>query len=161
LVVLIILVIIAVLSENAIHSRIKDIEIMKSDISDEKAIFIPVKALDTNIIAVMTSDGKYRLAFDDCTGCYSQYGKHFSFKNNSENTGLICKNCKSEVMYDEMGFLPEQSMPLPISIEMIADIEELEDRILIKAEYLEKMKQELNNMRNGKLFNNYSENPNK
>ena len=157
IILLIILVIVFVLLELRINSRISDIVIKKSNISDEKAIFIPVKPLDTNIIAVNTSEGDLRLAFDDCTGCYNQYGKRYGFENNENNTGLICKNCKNVIMYDEMGFLPEESMPLPIFVEAENGIENKEDRIVISAEYLERMKEEFAQMRGGKSLNNYKE----
>lgn len=152
-----ILVIIAILLENQINMKPTDTTIMKNEISDEKAVFIPLKELDTNIIAVKTTDGGYRLAFDDCTGCYHQFGKHAKFKNNADNTGLICQNCKSEVMYDEMGYLTEESMPYPIPE---IEITSLDDRFVISADYLEKKKQALEEMRSGKIVNNYSENPN-
>ncbi len=152
------LILFAVLFEKNINSKLQDITIMKSEISDEKAIFIPVKQLDTNIIAVKVNDGSYRLAFDDCTGCYLQFGKHGSFENNSDNTGLICKNCESEVMYEEMGFLPEESMPYPI---IESEISSLEDRFVLGADYLEAKKLTIEDMRKGKVANDYSENPNK
>lgn len=161
LITVIILIIVAILLELQINSQLDDVVIMKEDISEEKAVFISVKDLDTNIIAVKSYDGKYRLAFDDCTGCYSLYGIHSGFKNNSENTGLICKNCKSEIMYDEMGFLPEQSMPLPITINVSDGVTIYDDRIIISAEYLENMKEKFSQMRVGKSLNNYRENPNK
>lgn len=153
-----VLVIFAVLFEKNINSKLQDITIMKSEISDEKAVFIPVKKLDTNIIAIKVNDGSYRLAFDDCTGCYFQFGKHGRFENNSDNTGLICQNCESEVMYEEMGFLPEESMPYPI---IEGEIISLEDRFVLPADYLEAKKLTITDMRKGKDLNNYSENPNK
>lgn len=153
----IILIVVAILLERQISMKPTDVTIMKNEISDEKAVFIPLKELDTKIIAVKTIDGSYRLAFDDCTGCYHQFGKHGKFKNNSDDTGLICQNCKSEVMYDEMGYLTEESMPYPIAeVEIIS----LDDRFVIEADYLERKKQALEEMRSGKLINNYSENPN-
>lgn len=153
-----VLVTCAVLFEEKINSKISDVSIIKNEISDEKAVFIPLDKLDTNIIAVKLSDGGYRLAFDDCTGCYYTTGKHGQFENNSDNTGLICKNCKSEVMYEEMGFLPEESMPYPI---IESEIISLDDRFVIPAEYLESKKTVLTDMRKGKAVNDYSENPNK
>ncbi len=161
LITVIILIIVAILLELQINSQIDDVVIMKKDISEEKAVFISLKELDTNIIAVKSSDGKYKLAFDDCTGCYSLHGIHSGFKNNNDNTGLICKNCKSEIMYDEMGFLPEQSMPLPITINASEGISIYEDKIVISAEYLENMKENFSQMRVGKSLNSYRENPNK
>ena len=153
----IILIVVAILLERQISMKPTDVTIMKNEISDEKAVFIPLKELDTKIIAVKTIDGSYRLAFDDCTGCYHQFGIHGRFKNNSDDTGLICQNCKSEVMYDEMGYLTEESMPYPIAeVEIIS----LDDRFVIEADYLERKKQALEEMRSGKLINNYSENPN-
>lgn len=151
-----ILIIVAFLLENQINSKPTEVTIMKNEISDEKAVFIPLKKLDTNIIAVKATDGSYRLAFDDCIGCYHQFGVHSKFKNNSDNTGLICNKCKSEVMYDEMGYLTEESMPYPIAE---VEITSLEDRFVISAEYLEGKKQALEEMRSGKLVNKYSENP--
>lgn len=154
---LIILVTIAILLENNINDRPTEVTIMKNEISDEKAVFIPLKKLDTNIIAVKASDGSYRLAFDDCIGCYHQFGKHAQFKNNPAETGLICENCKSEVSYDEMGYLTEESMPYPIAE---IEITSLDDRFVISADYLAGKKQVLQDMRKGKITNGYSENPN-
>ena len=150
-----------VMLEVNIYNNIKDITIMKENISDEKATFISVKPLDTNIIAVKSSDGKIKLAFDDCTSCYNQFGKHYKFKNNKEKTGLICKNCKEEVMYDSMGFVPEGCMPFPIAVEVESGIRNFDDRIVISATYLERMKEELSQLRTGKPMNFYRENPNK
>lgn len=158
LIAVVILITLVLWVEEQINSIPKDVTIMKNEISEEKAAFIPLKKLDTNIIAVKATDGSYRLAFDDCIGCYYQFGKHEKFKNNADNTGLVCNNCKSEVMYDEMGYLPEESMPYPIAE---AEIISTEDRFVIPAEYLEIKKQELQEMRSGKLVNMYSENPNK
>ena len=154
----IILIMIAILLENNINSKPVEVTILKNEISEEKAVFLPLKKLDTNIIAVKATDGSYRLAFDDCIGCYHQFGKHAKFENNSDNTGLICKNCKSEVMYDEMGYLTEESMPYPIAE---VEITSLEDRFIISAEFLEGKKQVLEEMRKGKIVNNYSESPDK
>ncbi len=148
----------AILLENNINSKPTDVTIMKNEITEEKAKFIKLKELDTNIIAVKVTDGTYRLAFDDCTGCYYRFGRHGKFENNSDNTGLICQNCESEVMYDEMGFLPEESMPYPIPE---SEITSLEDRFVIPADYLEGKKQVLQELRRGKAVNQYSENPDK
>lgn len=153
----IVLIIIAVVIEANINRRPTDIIIEKSSISEEKAEFIPLKELDTNIIVVKATDGSYRIAFDDCIGCYIEYGVHGQYKNNSDNTGLICKNCKNEVMYDEMGYLPEESMPYPISE---VEITSLDDRFVISADYLEEKKLVLEKYRKGDFVNNYSENPN-
>jgi len=79
LIVVVILIIVVILLEVQINKQIDDITINKNDISEKKAIFIPVEELDTNIIAVKSSDGKYKLAFDDCTGCYSMYGIRSGF----------------------------------------------------------------------------------
>lgn len=151
------IVLCAVLFEKNINTKMKDITIMKSDISDEKAVFIPVKQLDSNIIAVKVNDGSFRLAFDDCTACYFRFGKHGQFENNSDNTGLICQNCGSEVMYEEMGFLPEEGMPYPI---IESEIDSLNDRFVLSAPYLETKRSTIEEMRKGKAVNNYSENPN-
>ena len=153
----IVVIIIAVFIEANINEKPTDIIIEKTSISEEKAKFIPLKALDTNIIVVKATDGSYRLAFDDCIGCYIERGEHGQFKNNSDNTGLICKKCKNEVMYDEMGYLPEESMPYPIpEIEIISEY----DAFTIPAEYLEQKKVILQEYRKGNAVNSYGENPN-
>ncbi len=154
---LVILVICAFLVEQNINIRLTDMVVKKSSISEEKAQFIPLRQLDTNIIAVKLSDGSYRLAFDDCTGCYSQFGKHGKFKNKEDNTGLICKNCKSELSYEDMGFLTEESMPYPI---YETEIETDEERFILSVEYLSKHKAIFSELRKGKAINPYSENPN-
>lgn len=161
LIIVVALIMCVVAIEFHIYNNVVDITIMKEDISDEKASFISVKPLDTNIIAVKTSDGKYNLAFDDCLSCYNQYGKHYGFKNNENRTGLICKNCKNEVSYDSMGFVPEGCMPFPITVKAESGIQSFDDRFVFSAEYLERMKDEFSRMRTGKSLNNYRENPNK
>lgn len=138
--------------ERNISNRIEDVSIDKSNITDEKAIFIPLKKLDTDIIAVKTQDGSYRLAFNDCTGCYYESGKHGRYKNNADNTGLVCDTCGSEVIYEDMGFLTEESMPYPIAeTEIMSD----EDSFVIPAEYLSVKKQILEGLRSGKIENEY------
>ena len=145
----------ATMIEKSINNQIEDVVIEKSEVTTEKAIFIPIKQLDTNIIAVQASDLTYRLAFDDCLGCYYQKKKHSGFENNRDNTGLICKGCKAEIFYDDMGFLPEESMPYPIiEGEIVSD----NDKFVITADYLEGKKLLLDKMRSGKLENAYSEN---
>ena len=151
----IIVIIVALMIENSINMNVTDFTVKKSKISEEKAVFIPIRQLDTNIIAVKLTDGTYRLAFDDCTGCYTVYGKHGKFENNADNTGLVCKNCRSEVLYEQMGFLPEDSMPYPIAM---PEIVENEDSFVLKKDYLEKHKQILESKRNGKASNPYREN---
>ena len=158
LIAVIILVVGAILVEQSISASIKDVTIEKNSISEEKAKFIPINQLDTRIIAVKLSDGSYRLAFDDCTGCYSQYGKHGKFRNNEDNTGLICQNCKSELIYEDMGFYTEESMPYPI---YLTEIEESEDAFIIPVRYLEKHKKIFEELRKGNAVNSYSENPEK
>ena len=66
LIIVVVLIMCVMAIEFHIYNNVVDITIMKEDISDEKASFISVRPLDTNIIAVKTSDGKYNLAFDDC-----------------------------------------------------------------------------------------------
>jgi len=149
-----IVVLIATMLESRINNRITDVEVMKNEITDEKAIFIPLKKLDTSIIAVKAADGSYRLAFNDCIGCYYTEGKHYRYKNNEENTGLVCENCKAVVTYDDMGFLTEEAMPYPIAE---SEIVSESDRFVISAQYLESKKQILENMRSGKVKNEYSE----
>ena len=155
LIAIIIVVVAAIMIERSINMNVTDVTISKSEITEEKAVFIPVRPLDTNVIAVKLTDGSYRLAFDDCTGCYTLYGKHGKFENNADNTGLICKNCKSEVLYEQMGFLPEESMPYPIEK---PEIIETEDSFILNKDYLEKHKQILETKRSGKGINPYSEN---
>lgn len=151
---IIILILAALMIERSINMKITDVSINKNEISEERAVFIPLRQLDTKVIAVRLTDGSYRLAFDDCTGCYTLYGKHGKFENNSDNTGLICKNCKSEVLYEQMGFLPEESMPYPIAI---AEISEDGNSFTLSKDYLEKHKQILEAKRNGEGNNPYSE----
>lgn len=149
------IIVFAIMIEKSINGQIEDVVIEKSTITTEKASFIPLKQLDTNIIVVQASDMTYRIAFDDCLGCYYEGKKHSGFENNKDNTGLICKNCKREIIYDDMGFLLEESMPYPIpESEIISD----NDKFVIPAKYLEGKAIILEKMRNGKIENAYSEN---
>ncbi len=153
---IVIIVLFAILLESAIGERIDDVEIYKDSITEEKAIFIPIKKLDTEIIAVKATDGTYRLAFNDCLGCYHTNGKHGRYHNNEDNTGLVCDTCHFEIMYDEMGFMPEETMPYPITeSEIISD----EEKFIIPEEYLQNKKKILKKFRSGKIENNYSVSP--
>lgn len=156
LIAVIILIICAILIERSIGAHITDITIEKSGISDKKAKFIPLRQLDTNIIAVKLSDGSYRLAFDDCTGCYSQYGKHANFKNNEDNTGIICKNCKSEIAYEDIGYdAGDVIIPYPI---YESEIVVKEDSFVLSKEYLEKHQLIFEELRQRKGRNQNAEN---
>ena len=150
IIIIVIIAFFAFLLESAINKRIDDIVINKSDITEEKAIFISAKKLDTQIIAVQATDGTYRLAFNDCMGCYYETGKHGKYKNNADNSGLICDTCNTEVMYDDMGFLTEETMPYPIAeMEIISD----DEKFVIPEDYLQVKKQILRDMRAGKSTN--------
>ena len=48
----IIVIIVALMIENSINMNVTDFTVKKSKISEEKAVFIPIRQLDTNIIAV-------------------------------------------------------------------------------------------------------------
>ncbi len=156
LIVLIIVVMSAIMIEKNISMSITGVTVEKSSISDEKASFIPIKQLDTNVIAVKFTDGSYRLAFDDCKGCYVQYGKHAKFKNNADNTGIICKNCKSEVAYEDIGYdFGDVVIPYPIyENEIIVN----EDSFVLSKDYLEKHQLIFEELRQGKGMQN-TENP--
>ena len=142
LVVLIIVVAFVVMIEKNISMSVTDVTISKADVTESKATFISVKQLDTNIIAVKLSDGSYKLAFDECTACFAQYQKRYGFKNNADNTGLVCKKCKSEVVYEEMGYdTGDVAIPYPI---YESDIIVNEDSFVIPKKYLEIYQQSFN-----------------
>ena len=148
LIALAVIIFASVMIEKNINGKITDVTIKKSSITDRKAVFIPIKQLDTNIIAVKASDGTYRLAFDDCIGCYYQYGKHSGFKNNKDNSGIVCKTCGCEIFYDDMGFMSEECMAYPIAE---SEIESDDDYFVIPAHYLEAKKSILESWRSGSL----------
>lgn len=156
-IVLVIVAITSIMIEKNISTSVVDVTIEKSSISDAKAEFIPIKQLGTSIIAVKLTDGSYRLAFDDCKGCYVQFGKHARFKNNAENTGIICKNCKSEVAYEDIGYdFGDVVIPYPIyESEIIVN----EDNFVLSKDYLEKHKQIFEELRQGKGMSQNTENP--
>lgn len=142
LVVLVIVVAFVVMIEKNISMSVTDVTISKAKITESKAIFVPVKQLDTNIIAVKLSDGSYKLAFDECTACFAQYQKRYGFKNNADNTGLVCKKCKSEVVYEEMGYdTIDLAIPYPI---FEHEITVTDDSFVLPKEYLENHQQIFN-----------------
>ncbi len=57
LIALAVIIFASVMIEKNINGKITDVTIKKSSITDRKAVFIPIKQLDTNIIAVKASDG--------------------------------------------------------------------------------------------------------
>lgn len=138
----------ALMIETHISGVIKDFTVKKSSITDEKATFIPLKQLDTDIIAVKASDGTYRLAFNDCTRCYYQEGKHKRFTNNNSEDGLVCENCGCEIKYDDIGFVTEEGTPYPIAeSEIISD----KENFTLTADYLKNKKLILESWRNGSI----------
>ena len=151
LVLLVAVIVAAIMIEKSIDMNITEITIVKNDISDEKAEFIPIKQLDTSVIAVKLTDGSYRLAFDDCKGCYIQYGKHARFRNNESNTGIVCENCKNEVAYEDIGYdSGDVVIPYPIYENEILNNEE---SYVLTVDYLEKHKRILEELRLGKGMN--------
>ena len=148
IIIIIFIIVAAFMIENSIGNQLTDFSIEKSKITDEQAIFIPIEQLDTNIIAVKASDGTYRLAFDDCMGCYYQYGKHARFKNNSDNTAVICDMCGCEVLYDDMG-QTEECRPYPIEVvEIYSD----DINFVLSSEYLSAKKELLEAWRSGSVM---------
>ena len=155
-VLLIMLVLVAVLVERwlASNKAPTDIKIKKSEIPEGTALFIKVDALDTNIIATKVESGdeyKYSFVFDDCEGCYQQYGKHYSYKINSDKTAIECKKCGHGPAFEEMGFLAEDCCPVMIHPQ---DFEDKGEYFLFTAEYLEKKQDELEYKRSGKAMVN-------
>ena len=159
LIIIFIIVASAVMIEKNISTNITELSIEKSSITAEKAKFIPVKQLNTSVIAIKLSDGSYRLAFDDCKSCYMQFGKHAKFKNNKDNTGIICKNCKSEVPYEDIGYdFGDVAIPYPIyENEIVAS----DDKFVLTVDYLEKHKLIFDDLRQGKGMTPLEEKPEK
>lgn len=148
------LIFVAVLIENwlAENPNPTDVVIKKDKISVGNALFVEVDALDTNIIAVKTEDGddfKYNFVFDDCEGCYQQYGKHFSYRVNDDKTGIVCKNCGHGAAFEEMGFVAEDCHPIMIHPQ---DVIDNGDSFVFTAEYLQEKQTELEDKRSGKAM---------
>ncbi len=150
------IIVLAISIEKTISMRVTDFTINKNDIS-ETATFIPLKSLGTNLIAVKLSDDDYRLAFDACTGCYVTEHKGYGFKNNKNNSSLVCMNCGYEIFYEEMGF-GENAMPYPIYIN---EISETAESFTLTEDYLEQRKILFEQFEEGNTINSYSENPSK
>lgn len=151
---IVMLIFVAVLIENwlADNPNPTDIVIEKDKISEGNALFVEVEALDTNIIAVKTEDAdgyKYSFAFDDCEGCYQQFGKRFSYRVNDDKTGIVCKNCGHGAAFEEMGFVAEDCCPVMIHPQ---DVVDNGDSFVFTAEYLKEKQTELEDKRSGKAM---------
>ncbi len=151
---IVMLIFAAVLIENwlAENPTPTDVVIKKDKISEGNALFVKVDALDTNIIAVKSEDGddyKYSFVFDDCEGCYQQFGKHFSYHVNDDKTGIVCKNCGHGAAFEEMGFVAEDCHPVMIHPQ---DYIDNGDSFVFTSEYLKEKQTELENKRNGKAM---------
>ena len=137
-------VLVALLVEKAIGSAVKDVVIEKSSIG-ENVRFVNVKPLSTKIMAVRTSEGEYRLAFDDCLSCYYNEGVRAHFSDSGES--VICDNCGCETFYDDMGLISDECTPIPILSDYIV---EDENTITIPKDFLERCKEMLDVLRIGK-----------
>ena len=156
IILIVILVIVAVLVENWLASNPApaDIKILKSDIPENGVLFVDVKALDTRIIAVKTEESdtfRYNFAFDDCEGCYQQFGKRSSYKMSEDKTAITCKTCGHGCAFEEMGFVTEDCSPVYIDIND-QDIIENESEFIFTADYLTQRKVELDEKRAGAVM---------
>lgn len=130
--------------ENAIGNTVREVNIKKSTLSKDKVTFYSVKPLDTQIMAVIASDGTIRLAFNDCLSCYYNDGVRAHFTDTG--VSVVCDNCGCETFYDDMGLLSYECTPYPILSDYIY---EDDTHVAIHADFLEECKDMLNLLRSG------------
>lgn len=131
--------------EKAIGNTVRDVNIKKSSLSTDKVTFRSVKPLDTDIMAVIASDGTVRLAFNDCLSCYYNDGVRAHFTDTGKS--VICDNCGCETLYDDMGILNYECTPYPILSDYVI---EDDTTIEVRSDFLEECRDMLNVLRSGK-----------
>ncbi len=142
---------VAIGAEKHISSIIKDVNIKKDNLSTEEVTFFDVTPLDTQIMAVIASDGTCRLAFNECLSCHYNDGVKATFTDDTERKIVKCTNCGCETAYDDLGILREDCTPIPILNDYIV----IDDHtIMIPKEFLTDCKTMFDVIRSGK--NNYA-----
>jgi len=69
--------------------------------------------ISIEVLAVRTSDGSIRTAFNTCERCYTS-GKGYYIQEGSD---VICQQCKMRFNIDSMGIEPGGCQPIPITDE--------------------------------------------
>lgn len=120
-----------------------DIEINKNDITN-KVMYIDYKASKTTVglLAVRNSKNEVKVVVNTCQSCKGTPYAYFVQVGNK----IQCQNCGSMFSIDDLDNLVEDGCN-PISLE---EKEELDDKIIIKKEQLEKIKDDFKNWKGPK-----------
>ncbi len=120
-----------------------DIEINKNDITN-KVMYIDYKASKTivGLLAVRNSKSEVKVVVNTCQSCKGAPYAYFVQVGNK----IQCQNCGSMFSIDDLDSLVEDGCN-PISLE---EKEELDDKIIIKKEQLEKIKDDFKNWKGPK-----------
>lgn len=120
-----------------------DIEINKNDITN-KVMYIDYKASKTTVglLAVRNSKNEVKVVVNTCQSCKGAPYAYFAQVGNK----IQCQNCGSMFSIDDLDSLVDDGCN-PISLE---EKEELDDKIIIKKEQLEKIKDDFKNWKGPK-----------
>ena len=98
----------------------------------EKATFYPYEAdgIKMEVLALKTSDGKVRTAFNTCQVCYSSGRGYYEL----DGTTLVCQNCGNRFAAEQVEQEQGGCNPVPITPEYK---EEKDGNIVISKEFLQ------------------------
>lgn len=112
-----------------------DIVISKDEVG-KKVSFYPyeIDGINMEVMAVKSSDGGVRTAFNTCQICYSSGRGYYVQKGNS----IVCQNCGNTYTADDVEIISGGCNPVPI---FKKDKTETSDEITISRDFLEEYKE--------------------
>jgi len=112
-----------------------DLIIAKSDISSvPKFVSYLAGSTKMEVIAVKTSEGKIRTAFNTCQVCYSSGRGYYKVVGET----LVCQNCGNVFKFNQIGELKGGCNPVPIES---ADKTDNGANIVIASSFMQQQKQ--------------------
>ena len=101
-----------------------------SDLTESAAFYpVNVDGTEMEVIAVKTSDGKIRTAFNTCQVCYDSGNGYYK----QEGDKLVCQNCGNSFTMDQVGETAGGCNPWPI---LESDRTLADDEIQISYDFL-------------------------
>lgn len=112
-----------------------DIVISKDEVG-KKVSFYPyeIDGINMEVMAVKSSDGSIRTAFNTCQICYSSGRGYYVQKGNS----IVCQNCGNTYTADDVEIISGGCNPVPI---IKQNKTETSDEITISRDFLEQYKE--------------------
>ena len=108
----------------------ENLTIPVSDLTESAAFYpVNVDGTEMEVIAVKTSDGKIRTAFNTCQVCYDSGNGYYK----QEGDKLVCQNCGNSFTMDQVGETAGGCNPWPI---LESDRTLADDEIQISYDFL-------------------------